>query len=317
MLRSSPLRFILHGGQKSRDRRFSPLRRVVSCRPLRRGSLLAELDRAPDAGRTRAAGARDGLLSTTGTSLVPRPSLQDSLDGGGGQRSDLSVKSLVADDAPPQNASSVARGARCADCGPQLPSLDLLEAQQAALRTMFNDPKRRCIRMRKDLTCLREERRVFRLSHGRAPSSKEVSPFVDVDLSPVAALKLTKHLSPHSSIRDVVVRGILLQRNITRSKLVQSGEKTLFRCLSCFHVYAACPRTLLRDEVAYSWMQYEAERATVDRARELARRPQLRKQKYSVGRQQSAFAENPKCCPSCGSARAEWLMEYVHHRTHA
>ncbi|RNC30718.1 hypothetical protein TcCL_Unassigned06763, partial [Trypanosoma cruzi] len=110
---------------------------------------------------------------------------------------------------------------------------------------------------------------------------------------------------------------ILLQQSITRNRIVQSGEKHFFRCLRCFHVYSARPRTLLSDEVGHSWMQYEAERKKVSVAKELAHCPQLRKRKYSVGKQRKALMEDPHCCPSCGSPKAQWFMEYVHYRTHA
>ncbi|RNF25951.1 uncharacterized protein Tco025E_01797 [Trypanosoma conorhini] len=298
-----------------------PLRREGSPRRvLRRGSLLAELERTPDDGRgvASANGVADAAAVTSSPAssspssvphsdnyLVPSPCAKKL------------ARASMALDALAQHTSVVSARSGEANAGPPFPSLDTLKAQQTALRTMFAGAKRRCIRMRKDRGWLREERRVFQKSHGHAPSDKEVSPFVDVELSPVAALKLAKHLSPHSSAREAVVQSILLQQNATRSRLVESGEKTLFRCLRCFHVYSARPRTLLRDEVGHSWMQYEAERQKVSMARELARCPQLRKRKYSVGQQRKALADDPRCCPSCGSPKAQWFMEYVHHSTHA
>ncbi|KAF8292467.1 hypothetical protein TcYC6_0116140 [Trypanosoma cruzi] len=297
-----------------------PIKRKISSRhSLCRGALLAELDRNPN-DNDIAAGTNDVVESTAATSpaalsasslygdnkyLVPSP-FAKKLE-----------ETLMAVDLSPGHISSVSVHSREVRDGSQLPSLDTLKAQERALRTMFADAKCRCIRMQKDREWLREERRAFQLSHGRPPSNQEVSPFVDIELSPVAALKLSKCLSRHSSARDVVVRSILLQQSITRNRIVQSGEKTLFRCLRCFHVYSARPRTLLRDEVGHSWMQYEAERKKVSVAKELAHCPQLRKRKYSVGKQRKALMEDPHCCPSCGSPKAQWFMEYVHYRTHA
>nr|CCC94347.1 conserved hypothetical protein [Trypanosoma congolense IL3000] len=196
-------------------------------------------------------------------------------------------------------------------------SLQMLNSQQTALRNMFNDAERHCIRMRKDLKWLKKENRDFTRSHGRPPTYKEVPPHVDVALAPVAALKLTKCLSPHSCSRQLVEHSLLLHQDVVRNKLVQSNQKTLFRCLRCFHVYTARPRTLLRGGAGQSWLEFEEEVERKERLKQLSRSPQLRKKKYSIGRRCAAAADDPQCCPMCESPRAQWAMEYVHYRTHA
>ncbi|RNF11699.1 hypothetical protein TraAM80_00783 [Trypanosoma rangeli] len=323
MLRWFTLRLLPQKGFNLDPRRLPCRPEGLSRHVLRRGMLLAELDRIPDdAGSVAKTKANDvvnvapltpSFASASASSsaphsddyLVPSPCAKK-----------LEEASMALD-ASLKRTFSVSGHSCEVNAGAPFASLDTLRAQQTALRALFADAKRRSIRMRKDRRWLREERRAFQQSHGHAPSNKEVSPFVDVELSPVAALKLAKHLSQHSSARETVIQNILLQQSVTRSRLVQSGEKTLFRCLRCFRVYAAHPRTLLRDEVGHSWMQYEAERNKVGMSRELARCPRLRKRKYSVGQQRKALAEDPRCCPSCGSPKAQWFMEYVHHSTHA
>ncbi|EKF31231.1 hypothetical protein MOQ_004933 [Trypanosoma cruzi marinkellei] len=306
-------------GLNANTRRLPIKRKFSSRHSLCRGTLLAELDRNPNENDI-VARANDVVDSTAVTSPTALSASSVHGDNKYLVTSSFAKKiegTLMAVDLSSGHIPSVSTHSREASDGSQLPSLDTLKAQEKALRTMFADAKCRCIRMQKDREWLREERRAFQLSHGRSPSNKEVSPFVDIELSPIAALKLSKYLSRHSSARDVVVRSILLQQSITRNRIVQSSEKTLFRCLRCFHVYSARPRTLLRDELGHSWMQYEAERKKVSLAKELAHCPQLRKRKYSVGKQHKALMEDPHCCPSCGSPKAQWFMEYVHYRTHA
>ncbi|ORC92688.1 uncharacterized protein TM35_000034410 [Trypanosoma theileri] len=178
----------------------------------------------------------------------------------------------------------------------QRTSMETLQTQDSILREMFNDANKRCIQLRKDTVSLQEERRAFRLSHGRTPTKTEVSPTVHIPLAPVAALKLTKYFSPHASAREAVQHALRLQQHVATNALRRSGEKTLFRCLRCFHVYTARPSTLLRDGT---------EPPSVQRWR-----------KCSVGKRRDALVRNPNCCPSCGSKKAQWMMEYVHYRTH-
>ncbi|KAH9589306.1 hypothetical protein LSM04_006214 [Trypanosoma melophagium] len=178
----------------------------------------------------------------------------------------------------------------------QRKSMETMQIQDSILRNMFNDANRRCVQLRKDPASLQEERRAFRLSHDRRPSKTEVSPTVQIPLAPVAALKLAKYFSPHASSLEAVQHALRLQQHVATNALRRSGEKTLFRCLRCFHVYAARPSTLLRDST---------EESSVQRGR-----------KCSVGKRRDAFLRNPNCCPLCGSKKAQWMMEYVHYRTH-
>ncbi|KEG13305.1 hypothetical protein DQ04_01091120 [Trypanosoma grayi] len=336
MLRWMSLLLLPHRKGAALDtRRLVPQRHITPRRALRRGALLAELDRpqhphasgtaAVEVGNKAVAAGLEGIGATKVDAAVTSLSSSTSARSTDAflipsrharklERAAMSVNPSAQQSSSARRASADEDGVNSSQ---RVMSLDALVAQQTALREMFNEAERRCIRLRKDMACLQEERRAFHLSHNRAPSDKEVSPFVDVALAPTAALKLVKHLSPRSSAREAVEHSIRLQQSVAKSKLVQSGEQTLFRCLRCFSVYAARPRTLLRDEVAHSWLQYEVEKKKVTEARELAQRPHLRKRKYSLGRQREARARDPRCCPMCGSPKAQWLMEYVHHRTHA
>ncbi|RHW69247.1 hypothetical protein DPX39_100137800 [Trypanosoma brucei equiperdum] len=315
-----------------------PQRRPAPGRMTYRGPLLAELDRVRDTCTTEAtsSGVVEESMVSNGAFDAVRPAALGSTSSVADEylvptpRATKLKKAAMAASRTPtfvlpnsRSATDGEGGARQANderdgtnSSPQLFSIESYETQQRALRNIFNEAGRHCVRLRKDSKWLLEERRAFRQSHQRAPTTKEVSPHVDVALAPVGALKLSKYLSPCSASREVVEHSLLLHRTVTKSKLVQSSEKTLFRCLRCFHVYAARPRTLLRGEVAQSWLEYEAEAEKEERARQLARRPHLRKKKYSIGRQRASLANDPRCCPLCRSTKAQWMMEYVHHHTH-
>lgn len=207
-------------------------------------------------------------------------------------------------------------------------SLAEMKAQQSAIRSAYAYADRHHrIRMRKDKRVYAEEVRGFRAAHGgRRPTAAEVSPFTDVSLPPVAALNAVGHLDPGASLMyREAQESVLLQQCITKSELMQSNDRTLVRCLRCFHVYGARPRELWgsRDDRAHgggeqqSWIALEDAKRRAAQAKQLMKAPKLRKVLYSVGRRRRRQASHPVCCPKCGSPRAQWAMEYVHYRSHA
>lgn len=160
----------------------------------------------------------------------------------------------------------------------------------------------------------RAECRAFRQAHnGRAPTPQEVPRTVAVPLAPVAALKTLAHTQRStSSLHAVTAAAVQLHNAVAKNELVKSNAPQLVRCLRCFHVYTARPRTLWGGEVGQSGIEHEKAQAAQRRQQPL--RPGQRRQ--SVGQRRRAEADNPACCPECQSPRAQWMMEYVHHHTH-
>ncbi|CCW69145.1 unnamed protein product [Phytomonas sp. Hart1] len=210
-------------------------------------------------------------------------------------------------------------------------SLNEFEAQQAVLRESFDYAfKHHRVRLRKDPGVYRRECAAYCRAHPQRPHrrvrAQEVSPYTEVTLAPVTALRALAHLNPKtSSMYAVVQQGVLLQQDVMRSQLILSDQRTLVRCLRCFHVFPARPQTLWGTQPScddgvhtqHSWQSYHLELEKVRKAKQLRRCPHLRKKICSVGRQRADFEDNPTCCPFCGSSKAQWAMEYVHNRTHA
>ncbi|KPI89963.1 hypothetical protein ABL78_0931 [Leptomonas seymouri] len=201
---------------------------------------------------------------------------------------------------------------------PAAASLQLQEHQRA-LRDAFTHARQyHNVKLKKDPRVYRAECKAFRQAHqGRSPTAQEVSPTVAVPLAPVSALMTLAHTdSKRSHLHHTAEDAILLHNAVAKNELVKSSAPQLVRCLRCFHVYTARPRTLWGGEVEQSGIEYEKLQAQLAMDRQLQRRPWLRKRVASVGRRQRAQQDDPRCCPLCGSARAQWMMEYVHHHTH-
>ncbi|CAG9572480.1 conserved hypothetical protein [Leishmania major strain Friedlin] len=189
-----------------------------------------------------------------------------------------------------------------------------LERQQQALRDAFTHARQyHNVRLAKDPGVYRAECRAFRQAHrGRSPTQQEVSRTVAVPLAPVAALKTLAHTdATRSSLHAATEAAVLLHSAVVKNELVKSSTPQLVRCLRCFHVYIARPRTLWGGEVEQSGIEYEK----AQKAHRL-QRPAPGKRARSVGRRRRAHEEDPICCPKCRSPRAQWMMEYVHHHTH-
>jgi hypothetical protein len=140
---------------------------------------------------------------------------------------------------------------------------------------------------------------------------------VAVPLAPVSALKTLAHTDKNRSLlHSVTTEALVLHNAVVKNELVKSSAPQLVRCLRCFHVYTARPRTLWGSEVEQSGIEYEKVQAHLAAAKQLQRKPWLRKRVGSIGRRQRAQLDDPTCCPQCGSPRAQWMMEYVHHHTH-
>ncbi|CAJ1988040.1 hypothetical protein conserved [Leishmania donovani] len=189
-----------------------------------------------------------------------------------------------------------------------------LERQQQALRDAFTHARQyHNVRLSKDPGVYRAECRAFRQAHrGRSPTQQEVSRTVAVPLAPVAALKTLAHTdATRSSLHAAAEAAVMLHNAVVKNELVKSSTPQLVRCLRCFHVYMARPRTLWGGEVEQSGIEYEK----AQKAQRL-QRPAPGKRARSVGRRRRAHEENPICCPKCRSPRAQWMMEYVHRHTH-
>ncbi|KAG5481704.1 hypothetical protein CUR178_07057 [Leishmania enriettii] len=189
-----------------------------------------------------------------------------------------------------------------------------LERQQRALRDAFTHARQHHnVRLAKDIGVYRAECRAFRQAHrGRSPTPQEVSRVVAVPLAPIAALKTLAHTDrTRSSLHALAEAAVMLHNAVVKNELVKSSTPQLVRCLRCFHVYTARPRTLWGDEVEQSGIAYEK----AQKAHRL-QRPAPGKRAPSVGRRRRQHEENPGCCPKCRSPRAQWMMEYVHHHTH-
>ncbi|CCW61265.1 unnamed protein product [Phytomonas sp. EM1] len=210
-------------------------------------------------------------------------------------------------------------------------SFNELEDQQSVLRETFDYAfKNHRVRLRKDPDVYRRECAAYCRDHSqmkrRRPTAQEVRPYTEVTLASVEALRALAHLNPKtSSMHTVVQQGLLLQQSVMNNQLMLSNQRVLVRCLRCFHVYPARPRTLWGTQPSsddgvhtqHSWYSYQLELEKARKTRQLRRCPRLRKQLYSIGHQRTDFEDNPTCCPFCGSPKAQWAMEYVHNRTHA
>lgn len=146
-----------------------------------------------------------------------------------------------------------------------------LSSQNAMLRRWFSDAHTgiNVVRMKKKRNLYLSECKQFRKAHnGRQPTAKEVSPYVNLELAPIAALKTWRHLSkggdesltsahnlhrlPPSScnriptvVPDGLQDGLLLQQHARQHELARVQGKTWFRCLRCFHAFFSNPHRLL------------------------------------------------------------------------
>ncbi|KAG5507631.1 hypothetical protein JKF63_06580 [Porcisia hertigi] len=217
---------------------------------------------------------------------------------------------------PSHEVSSTCRAHRAAAGAPLCTPTATAELvdHQRALRDSFTHARRHHnVRITKDPSVYRAECRAFQQAHrGRSPTPQEVSRLVAVPLAPVAALKTLAHTdNKRSSLHAATEAAVVLHNAVVKNELVKSNSPLLVRCLGCFHVYTARPRTLWGDEVQQSGIEYEK----AQKAQRL-QRPAPGKRPTSVGRRRRAHEGNPTCCPECGSPRAQWMMEYVHHHTH-
>lgn len=194
-----------------------------------------------------------------------------------------------------------------------------LQTQQEQLREWFSDAHNglNTVCLKKSKQQYKSERSDFHLSHSRYPTEKEVSRRVQVMLSPVSALKAyAASCAPSPSLEDA----LLLQQHARQHQLVQSGGRTWWRCLSCFHVFFARPRDVLTGPggpVHLSWLEKE----DAARRERLERTPAVRqrKRRWRSDTMHSASGrskESVTCCPHCRSKRVQWMMEYAHYRTH-
>ncbi|KAL7705700.1 hypothetical protein N2W54_003067 [Lotmaria passim] len=295
-----------------------PATQVRPSRPrLQRTSLLDQLQHAdnPNSGEVR-----EGERRSTRLSALVAPSRDRGASKGVASPYITSPQFLSAARQAEANAvNAVSRSSRhSATVATPAASLQLQD-QQRSLRDAFTHARQQHnVMLKKDPRVYRAECRAFRQSHqGRSPTRQEVSPTVAVPLAPVSALKTLAHTDrARSSLHSATEDAILLHNAVVKNELVKSNTPQLVRCLRCFHVYAARPRTLWGGEVEQSGIEYEKVQARLAADQQLQRQPWLRKHIASVGRRQRAQKEDPTCCPQCGSPRAQWMMEYVHHHTH-
>lgn len=314
-----------------RPQRSSARRSSVGPSMRARRSVLDALQDNPQETALEASGraGRDAAHAATPSALSPAsPYLMPSSFEGAFQRHRLHSNEWRAPHASSVNRTEPPAADKSLSSSDGGSSLAAMKAQQSSLRAAYDYADRHHrIRLRKERAVYAEEVRAFRAAHnGRVPSRAEVSPFTDVSLPPVAALNALAYLDPRTSTMYKEVQdSLLLQQTITKSELLKSNERTLVRCLSCFHVYGARPRQLWGSEdlTAHggsgeqSWIALENEKKRVAQAQQLSKNPKLRKHVYSVGRRRQQESSSPVRCPKCGSPRAQWAMEYVHYRTHA
>ncbi|CBZ25603.1 conserved hypothetical protein [Leishmania mexicana MHOM/GT/2001/U1103] len=254
---------------------------------------IADLSKAPAGSALVASGAAASLpyISSSEFVGVPRPTQQQQVRSAYGTHSAAAAAPLSSPTASAQ-----------------------LERQQQALRDAFTHARQyHNVRLAKDPGVYRAECRAFRQAHrGRSPTQQEVSRTVAVPLAPVAALKTLAHTDARrSSLHAAAEAAVMLHNTVVKNELVKSSTPQLVRCLRCFHVYTARPRTLWGGEVEQSGIEYER----AQKAQRL-QRPAPGKRARSVGRRRRVHEEDPTCCPKCSSPRAQWMMEYVHHHTH-
>lgn len=207
------------------------------------------------------------------------------------------------------------------------------ELQQKTLRTWFTEAHNglNTVKMRKAIKVFKSERRAFYQAHGRRPSEREVSRYVDIELAPVAALKTMAASAapmqsaaapgsiPLSSVPSTlqVQEALLLQQHARQHQLAQVGGKTWLRCLRCFHTFFANPKNLLCNEngpVQLSWISKERyKRMPCGDAVPLSKS----KRQQQVTSRMRARTEIPNECPRCGARKVQWMLEYIHSRTHS
>ncbi|KAG5481064.1 hypothetical protein LSCM1_06741 [Leishmania martiniquensis] len=286
---------------------------------VQRRSLLEQLRGCDDSGTSTAESSK---ASAGGVLIAPAPAVSLSTPTHHSAASEfspyLSSSEFVSAPRPKQGQQTWSlhgRQSAAAEGPSSLPSASAeLEQQQRALRDAFTHARQHHnVRLAKDLSVYRAECRAFRQAHrGRSPTPQEVSRIVAVPLAPVAALKALAHTDrTKSSLHAMAEAAVMLHNAVVKNELVKSSTPQLVRCLRCFHVYTARPRTLWGGEVEQSGIEYEK----AQKAR-LLQSPAPGRRTLSVGRRRGQYEENPVCCPECRSPRAQWMMEYVHHHTH-
>lgn len=252
-------------------------------------------------------------------------------------------------------------------------AVDQLTAQHDCLRRWFSDAHNglNVLHAKKNKALYLSECKEFAKAHrNKWPTEKEVSRNIAIELAPVAALKtwgyLTQknndwskkdHLDGKSSspglhtVSAPLQHSLLLQQHARHHQIIQSQEKTWFRCLRCFHVFYANPYHLLTSPrgkrssvgreganglnspvVELSWvakkrqeelniLQCGASTSTSTKLQSTSLRSfEVGKTKKSRNAQQRKRKEReknePHACPHCGSAKVQWMLEYIHHRTH-
>lgn len=155
----------------------------------------------------------------------------------------------------------------------------------------------------------------------------------------------------HYTVTAALQDALLLQQHVRQHQIIQSQGKTWFRCLRCFHIFNAIPHRLLTSPrgnrncvgkeranglhspiVELSWVAKKtAEEASMLHCGTSApsstnfqntslRSLGVAKSKQSRNAQKRKRKEKeknePHACPYCGSVKIQWMLEYVHHRTH-
>ena len=180
-------------------------------------------------------------------------------------------------------------------------ALEELAAQQTELRKAFEKQ-----------VSIRLQRRQPLIQAGPSQKSGQADKFVNVPLLPAAYLQSREVVGPD-------INAERLHNVIQRNALLQSSEKTQFRCLSCFHVFESRPSVkLLRPNGApsTSWERAEVETERDAQARDNTRRsPRSIAKAAHPGRRMRQEGQCPTRCPMCRSNRVQWMMDYVQRKT--
>jgi hypothetical protein len=147
----------------------------------------------------------------------------------------------------------------------------------------------------------------FRRDRRRFPQGPET---VEVPLLPASYL----------ATRDVTgpdVNTELLHESIQRNALLQTRDKTHFRCLRCFHIFETRPSVeLLRTTSEVTSWEKNFKNAARKRQRAMdCRRPSLAAKQAAPFRRLLQERAEPTQCPMCRSRKCQWLLDYVHRKT--
>jgi hypothetical protein len=216
----------------------------------------------------------------------------------------------------------------CTPGGPAASSPSALQALADAQATLRHE-----FATRPHIAFRRRQMAPARALTPQPSSATSASPTVEVPLLPTAYLARRDTLPGGP---DVAAER--LHDAIQRSALLQSAEKTHFRCLRCFHVFQARPSVALLRPGGTAETSWEKESAKQDLKDATALSRRGKRPSYRPTHEAPAFfpgggkgggrsssphwgrgkhhaAAEPTCCPLCKSHTCQWLMEYAHRKT--